>query len=391
MTRMNSQSSSPVWLLGSVALAVSLALGAGIVLTTRNVSAQPAEGAKTVPLRPALTVTTTRPTPSRLPLSITANGNIMAWQEASVGALANGLQLRDVRVNVGDRVKRGQVLATFGAETVQAELAQADASVAEAEAARAAAEADWARVKVLKDSGALSLQQIAQYETQTKTAAARKVAAEANARVARVRLAHTQVVAADDGIISARSATVGAVVPAGSELFRMIRQGRLEWRAEVTSTQIGRIKPGMTTVLDAANGSQVRGRVRMIAPTVDPASRLAIVYVDLPTDAAVSAGMFAKGEFLVGESDALTVPQQSVVVRDGFSFVFTIDAAGKVTQNKVTIGRRVGEQVELTAGLKADQSIVVAGAGFLADGDLVKVVASATTPAPSTSSPARKS
>ena len=175
---------------------------------------------------------------------------------------------------------------------------------------------------------------------------------------------------------------LGAVVGAGTELFRMVRKGRLEWRAEVTSTELRRIKPGYKVMVTAASGATAEGTVRMIAPTVDPQTRNGLVYVDLPAgagagvgSAAILAGMFARGEFALGQSDALTVPQEALVVRDGFSYVFVVGPDNRVQMRKVNTGRRVGERVEVLSGLDAGVSIAVRGAGFLNDGDLVRVAA----------------
>jgi len=331
------------------------------------------------PPKAALTVTVTQPQAAKLPLKITANGNIAAWQEASVGTEANGLRLAEVRANVGDVVKRGQVLAVFAADTVQADVAQINASVAEAEAALAEAAANAQRARELQPSGALSAQQITQYLTAERTAQARLQAQRAAARVQQLRLAQTQVVAPDAGVISARSATVGAVLPAGQELFRLIRQGRLEWRAEVPSSDLVRVKVGLpATVAPTSGGAAVTGKVRIVAPTVDAQTRNGIVYVDLvispkeTTD--VKAGMFARGEFDVGSSDALTLPQTAVVLRDGFNYVLKVGPDSKVSQAKVGVGRRVGERIEITSGLDATAKVVAAGGGFLSDGDTVKVV-----------------
>jgi HlyD family secretion protein len=378
--------STPLVVTAAIAVTTALLLAVSVQRIAQAQDSAP--NAKAA--RPAMTVTTAKPASSTLPVTLAANGNIVAWQEASIGSLANGLQLREVRVNVGDRVKRGQLLASFGPETIEAELAQAEAAAAEADAARQSADADWAKARVLKDTGALSAQQISQYETATRTAAARVKAAEANVRAARVRLAHTRVVAPDDGVISARQATVGAVSPAGSELFRMIRQARLEWRAEVTSTQLGRIREGSLARLTAANGEAIEGRVRTIAPTVDPSTRLALVYVDLPANARVSAGMFAKGEFQLGETQAVTVPQQSVVLRDGFAFVFVVGANNKVVQRKVTAGRRTGDRIEILDGVRDNETVAAMGAGFLTDGDTVRVTELPPSPAAPPTTPAKK-
>jgi hypothetical protein len=147
----------------------------------------------------------------------------------------------------------------------------------------------------------------------------------------------------------------------------------------VTSSELGRITIGSTALITAANGTLVKGKVRMIAPTVDHQNRSALVYVDLlPTPANVApvrAGMFATGEFEMGTSNAVVVPQQAVVIRDGFSYVFRIGADNRVAQIKVTPGRRDGDRVEIVEGIAPDTTLAVSGAGFLNDGDLVKVVA----------------
>ena len=343
-------------------------------------AANPA-GAQTNVVRPALTVTGTQAQTQALPIKLTANGNIAAWQEASVGAEIGGLRLAEVLVNVGDTVQRGQVLARFATDAVQADLAQARAVVAEASASAQEATANADRVRALLNTGVFSGQQSSQYLTAEQTAKARVESAKAVMAAQLLRLHNTEVRASDSGLISARLATVGAVVGAGSELFKLIRQGRLEWRAEVGANDLYRLPVGAAVSVAAASGSLVTGRVRTVAPTVDPQTRSGLVYVDLPSgpsrQAGLKAGMFASGEFELGSSPALTVPQQAVVVRDGFSYVFRLNADQRVSQLKVQTGRRVGERVELLDGVGAESSLVASGAGFLNDGDLVKVAPAA--------------
>ena len=322
----------------------------------------------------ALTVTATQPQRADLATAISANGNIAPWQEAVIGAEGNGMRLSEVRVNVGDAVKRGQVLATFAADLAQADLAQSRAAVAEAEATLADAGANAQRARDLQASGALSAQQINQLLTAERTAQARLDAVRAAVKTQQLRLMQTQVLAPDHGVISARSATVGAVVPAGMELFKLIRQGRLEWRAEVAASELAQLKPGQKVTVIAAGGASVPGTVRMVAPTVDAATRNGLVYVDLPQPGAARAGMFARGDFAIGSSSALTLPQSAVLLRDGFSYVFRLGPDNKVAQAKVAVGRRVGERIEITGGLDAAARVVASGAGFLADGDTVRVV-----------------
>jgi HlyD family secretion protein len=369
--------------LAIISAALLSALGAAGLVAQQVRAQRPAVAA---PARPALSVSTTRPQAHRLPLTVAANGSITAWQEASVGSEASGWRLAEVLVNVGDTVKRGQPLARFAAEMVRAELAQSRAGLAEAEAVAAEAAANAGRARELQSSGALSAQQIQQLLTAERTASARVEALRAALEVHKLRLAQTEVLAPDDGIVSARMATVGAVVPAGQELFRLIRGGRLEWRAEVAATEIAAIKPGQAVRVQPAGAPALVGRVRMLAPTVDAATRNALVYVDLPASpGAVRAGMFARGDFEIGHSDALTLPQSAVLLRDGFAWVLKVGADGRVQQAKVGVGRRVGDLVEVTGGVDAGSPVVASGGAFLADGDLVRVVAG---PPPAASAPA---
>lgn len=333
--------------------------------------------AATAAAKPSMTVTTTKPSQRSLPVRVTANGNVSAWQEASVGAEVGGLRLAEVRADVGDFVTKGQVLAVFASDSVRADLAQARAGVAEATANLAEAVSSAERARTLTTTGAFSTQQINQYLTGELTAQARLESSRATLQQQEIRLQHTQVLAPDSGVVSMRTATVGAVAGAGTELFRLIRQGRLEWRAEVTATELTRIAPGTKVQVITASGVTVPGTVRKIGPTVDPQTRAALVYVDLTGNArtlpGVKPGMFARGEFELGATGALTVPQQALVVRDGFNYLFKVEANNKVSQQKVQAGRRVNDQVEITQGITAEATIAVSGAGFLNDGDTVRV------------------
>ena len=374
-------------------LIVLIALVALFSSGKRSKADDPAKPASTTAstAKPALTVSTVQAKSAQLPIKLAANGAIAAWQEASVGAESNGLRVLELRANVGDSVQRGQVLATFATETIQADVALARAALAEAQANAKEAQANAERTRAVAGSGALSAQQASQYLSQEISAKARVDSAQAQLDAQLFRLKQTQVLAPDSGIISARNATLGAVVGAGTELFKLIRQGRLEWRAEVTAAELARIQPGMAVQVTAPGGFSRQGKVRMLAPTVDAATRSGLVYVDLlgpvpgaaasakgdvigNASAAFKPGMYARGEFHLGNSVALTVPQTAVVVRDGFSYVYRMGQGNRVQQLKVQTGRMVADQVEVQSGIKAEDQLVASGGSFLSDGDLVKVV-----------------
>jgi HlyD family secretion protein len=336
-----------------------------------------APAGKPTAARASMAVELVRPRQASLADTITAAGSIAAWQEASVSPLANGLRVTRVLKTTGNTVKRGEVMVEFDDETLRAELAQIQANLAEAEAAVAEAAANAQRARQVRESGALSAQQVQQLLTGETTARARQQALREAMRLQRLRIQQARLRAPDDGIVSFRAATLGAVVPAGFEMFRIIRKGRLEWRAEVPAAALARLAPGMAVRVTADGGAPAPGSVRLVSPTVDPATRNALVYVDLPAGSVLKPGMFARGEFTTGGAQAWVLPQAAVLQRDGFHVVARVGSDGRVGFTKVTVGRRQGAQVEVTGGLAPDAAVVASGAAFLAEGDTVRVVGAA--------------
>ncbi|MDD5033905.1 MAG: efflux RND transporter periplasmic adaptor subunit [Methylococcaceae bacterium] len=358
-------------------LALILTAGLGIAVGRSNSSSPPT----TAPApKPALNVEATQPDLRDLPLILTANGSVAAWQEAIIGAEVGGLRLVEIHAQVGDNVRKGQVLAVFDQERVAADVAQSRAALAEAEANREEAKQNAARVRRVVDSGALSDQQVSQYLTGEKTAEARMRSAKAQLDQQLLRLRHVQVLAIDDGVISSRSAMLGAVASEGQELFRLIRQNRLEWRAEVTAAELRWLKAGVAVSVEVPDTGKVIGKLRTVGPTLDDQNRNALVYVDLPGagQSGFKPGMFAYGEFQLGARPTLTVPQTALSLREGFIYVFRLreDSGGlaRVGQTKVRLGRRAGDRVEIVEGLAPGERLVAEGASFLSDGDTVRVV-----------------
>ncbi len=363
-----------------IAAALAVACGVGIHFLPASVAADQAES----PAKSVLTVNVATPAMQQWDRSIATSGGLFAWQEALVSSELGGIAITELNVDVGSVVKRGQVLARLSQDSVQASLAAQQANVARARAALAEAAANAERARRLKDSGALSEQQIQQLLLAEDSAKAGLAAAEAAQRADEVRLRQTVIQAVDNGVISARSATLGAVVQPGSELFRLMRQGRVEWRAELTAEQLVQVRIGQKARIRLSDGKTAEGTVRMLAPTLDGTSRKALAYVDLAAGGGsgnlVRAGMFGQGEILLGKSAALTVPNAALVLRDGNTYVFEIGADNKVEQRKVQTGRHVDEAVEILGGLNASAKIVARGGAFLNQGDRVQVVAQGAVP-----------
>jgi RND family efflux transporter MFP subunit len=327
--------------------------------------------------KPSMTVTLQAPKSMLWHKTVQANGTVLPWQELSVVAQTAGLRLMAWQAEVGQYVAKGQVLALLDDATLRAERVQMQAQLSEVKAVAAEAQAHAQRAQPLHGGGALSEQQLTQINTAAATAQARVAAAEAALALQDLRIQQAKVVAPESGVVVQRPATLGAVVSGGIELFRLIRQGRLEWVAEVGATDIAHIRAGQAVRVRAPGGAEVVGKVRLVAPTVDAQTRNAKVHVDLPAHEGIKAGMFASGHLQTGEATGWGVPESAVVYRDGFAYVFVLKDAQRVQRLKVSTGQRQGNWVELTAGLPdaaAQAQVVVAGAGFLNDGDKVKVV-----------------
>ncbi|QDC43132.1 efflux RND transporter periplasmic adaptor subunit [Methylophilus medardicus] len=326
----------------------------------------------------ALSVEMTRPAIVQWPKTLEMNGSIFPWQEALVSAEITGLRIQQVLSDVGAQVSKGQPLILLADETVKADLQKQLATVEKDKAALAEAKSNADRAREIKDSGALSAQKINEYVIAEQTAKANLALSEAELENQRIRLRQTKVVAPDDGVISSRSANLGNVVSAGTELFRLVRQGRIEWRGEINADQQNALHAGQAVRLRLSGDKSVIGKVRLISPTVDSNTRNALVYVDIPKDSA-KPGMYVQGQVDIGQQQGIAVPLGSVTYRDGFAYVFELtpaDSRGlrKVIQRKVQTGRTRGELIELLSGVAAEASLVLSGGAFLNDGDTVSVV-----------------
>jgi RND family efflux transporter MFP subunit len=322
---------------------------------------------------PVLTVELVSAVREAWPEYLVASGEIAPWQEASIGTELTGIRLEEVLVNVGDAVAKGQLLARYSEEALRIDLAQLNASVAGAAANLEKAQADLRRADRLETTSAMSEQAILAYRTEAKAAAAQLAFAQAQRDAAALQLQYARVLAPDDGVISARTATVGAVNSMGTELFRLVRQNRLEWRAEIPAESLRRLQPGDSATVETLDGMQVKGLVRQVAPTADAATRNGIAYVDLPAGSGLLAGMYAAGRFTLAARAAMVLPESAIVMRDGNHYLMQVDAQNRVHEIKVATGRRQDDQLEILGDLDTSARFVKSGGAFLTDGDLVQL------------------
>lgn len=330
----------------------------------------PPETAVTPP-PPATPVSLVKPKTAMWPDQIEASGSIMPWQETYIGSEVGGLRLSSVLISVGDTVTKGQVLARLDTATVETDLDAANAQLMEVEGTLAQAVATLNRANRLAPSGGLSRQELTLYETQKNTAEARVNAARAQVKRQQLRLKFATIVAPDDGVISASSASEGAIVQAGGELFRLIRQGRLEWRAEVKGETLLKLSIGQEVIVNSPLGSEVKGRVRRLSPTIDVTTGNGIVYVNLPTGTNLKAGLTVSGSIGMGKRKALYLPSSAVIRGEKDAKVFRIGAENKLVAVDVKTGRTKGDSIEIVSGLDERSEVVGAGVDRLEVGQLV--------------------
>jgi HlyD family secretion protein len=351
--------------------AAAAVIAIGLLVILRPSTGKPAPA----PAATAMTVTATTLQEVVLARGVIANGSIHPWQEIVVGSEVGGYRVAAVNVDVGDKVKRGQELVRLKDDMLAAEVASKRANVRQAEATLANAAAAYRRAESLKVSGALSQSDLDRLQSEELAARARVEVANAELETAELRLKYTRVTAPDDGVISARDVAVGQIAQVGGEMLRMVRKARVEWRAEIPESRLRDIKVGQAVRLTTADSAQLEGKVRTVSPTVDNSTRSGLVYVDMSSPTA-RPGMFARGEIVVDHTTAQMLPITSVVIQDGYSFVFVLKADYAVERRSVQTGTVKDSLIEILSGVAPEERVVVKGAGFLKDGDRVRVVSS---------------
>ncbi len=269
----------------------------------------------------SMTVTTTPVRSEDIVRTVPATGSIHPWQEVIVGAEVGGYRVAEVLVDVGTRVQKGQALVRLSGDMLQAELSSRQAALRSAEATEVNAAAALRRGQQVSTSGALSAADLDRLKAEQVAAQARVETAKADLYTAELRVRYGTVTAPDSGTITSRTVSAGQVAQAGQEMMRLLRQNRVEWRAEVPESQLSRIKVGQAVQVTAVDGSVLKGKVRAVAPTVQTNNRTGLAYVDISGGDA-RPGMFARGAIEAGKGAALLVPVASVVMQDGYSYVF---------------------------------------------------------------------
>ena len=293
------------------------------------------------------------------PVQITGTGTVEAWQEVDVGAETGGLTAISLQADEGQSVTQGQPLLRMDDVLLQAQVKQAAANADQARKA-------YDRANTLFKQGYLSAAALDQAQASMLTTEAGKETAETQLSLATVR-------APVSGIVTERKAVLGQIVQQGAELFKIVRDGRVELNMQVVEADLQGVRPGMPVTVSSESNGQVTGTVRIVTPQVDPQTRLGLARVSVPWSSGLRPGMFATGTIDAGVQEVLSVPQSAVVYSENLPAVLLIGADNKVSLQKVTLGAHVGKDVVVKDGLNAGQRVVTTGAGFLNSGDTVKL------------------
>jgi RND family efflux transporter MFP subunit len=325
-----------------------------------------------------MTVTATPLTRVELTRTVSMTGSVFAWQDVIIASEVGGYRVAEVFVDVGDRVTKGQRLVAMSKALLEAEVATKQAMLNQRQAELTNARAAFERGKSLMNMNVLSEADLDRFTSEELASRARFESARADLETSRLRLEFTEVTAPDDGVITSRTVTVGQIAQAGNEMLRLLRNGRIEWRGEAPETRLADLAPGQVVTIVTADGAKYLGEIRVVSPTIAAGNRTALVYVDLPADERLRPGMFARGEIEIGSGPAFTVPLESIVNADGYSYVFVLGSNDTVARRRIETGAVHGDAIEVVSGIEGGETVVIKGAGFLKDGDLVDVANGAT-------------
>lgn len=310
-----------------------------------------------------------------LPRTVTASGTVSAWEEVPVGAETGGLTATGVYVDEGTYVRQGQPLVQMNDALLRAQLRQQQAAVQTAEANAARDQAALARAQELKERGFLSQASLDTALANQRASNANVAAAQASLSETRTRLSQATIKAPVSGLVISRSVTRGQIISPGTELFRIVRDGRLELDAQVPETDLALVRAGQSAVISSDQIGETTGRVRIVTPEVNGQTRLGVARIAL-VGGGFRPGMFARARIQVGDQPAVTVPTAAVLYRENRAGVFMLGTDNRAHFQPVTVLSRTTNSTAVS-GLAAGSRVVVAGAGFLGEGDRVTVAAAA--------------
>jgi HlyD family secretion protein len=329
-----------------------------------------------------VTLTVARVAVRALAGGLTASGNLVSREEAGVASELSGYRVAEVYVDEGDWVKKGQPLARLDDTLLRSQIAQQQANLDEQIVASQRAQAEADRVKGLDNAGVLSMEQISERRLAAKSAQAAVGVAKAQLDDLKTKDGRMVIRAPVSGRVLERTARPGDTSAPGTTLYRIARDGLVEFDAEVSQADLAHISVGEPVEVDLPSDAKVMGRVRFISPRVDVQSGLGHVRVALPVREDLRPGGFARGVFQADDRPGPAVPEGAIHFDANGASVMVIDDNGRVRRTPIQTGQRAGGFVQLVQGPPIGARVALGGGAFVLDGDKVRTVEAGGSAAP---------
>jgi len=304
---------------------------------------------------------------------IEAPGTLAARRPMPVGVVGEGGQVLSVRVDAGDWVGQGEVLAVIdrSVQTQQAAAQAAQIEVARADAQLAQANLD--RSLQLVARGFVSQADIDRLTATRDSAVARVKVAEAQLAELRARNARLNIVSPASGYVLERNVEPGQTVGAGTpSLFVIARGGEMEMLAQVSEGQLASLSQGViAAVVPTGSDKTFEGQVWQVSPTIDAASRQGTARIALAYAPELRPGGFATARISSGTLRATVLPESAVLADDEGSFVYVVGTDNKTERRSVTTGIATADGIAITEGLTGNEAVVLRAGGFLSADETV--------------------
>lgn len=342
---------------------------------------------------------------------VSVSGTLVARQEVQIYPQVQGFEITELLVEPGDTVEQGQLLARLSDATLKAQLAQAEAEYQRSEAGLSQARSQIASAAASENQAASALERVQRLQRSgnaSQAALDQAVSAEASARagaasaadgvavaqaqvaqaaaardIARLNVSHTEIKAPVAGVVSNRTAELGAIAGSGAQpLFTLIGNGQIEVAGEVIETALEQLNVGDQALMRVAGVGEVKGEVRLVPASVDPVTRLGIVRVSLEANPSLRTGLFASGWITTERRDAVTVPSSAILASDNpVGEVVQVVQGNRIETRPVKAGLLWQGRREIIEGVAVGETVIARAAAFFRDGDPVDPVSASTQPA----------
>jgi RND family efflux transporter MFP subunit len=292
----------------------------------------------------------------------------------AISAEGEGGRIDAVLVEVGDVVKRGQMLARLDPSVLAPQVQRLAASVEEARAQAALSGAELRRADTMGATGALSQEEIGRRRAAAATDDARVKVATAQLAEAQARLDKAEIRAPANGTVLARSAEVGQMAAPGQLLFRIAGSGDVEMRGQVAERDLAQLSPNQPAkVYLTGLAKPFEGHVRLLGAVIDPQTRLGDIRVALAPSPALRPGAFARGEVVVSRAQRAVLPQTAVLSDSRGTYVFLVNGTNEVVRRPVRVANATPDGIVIAEGLTGNERIITTAGGFLRAGEKVQL------------------